>query len=168
MVGEDRSQPEHCAEDCGVHETCAGLCLCVAWCHGGVCVCCVRCAVSDAVSASSPALLFERVADRFPFSAELVRFSACVQQSSCSWAQAEGRTRRRRRWEWRGREERWVFGCGRPCDPAAVPAVLGREGAPDSVHRQSSCLQLCYRGWYPQCKLCRRMRRFRRCSSGTC
>ena len=44
-----------------------------------------------------------------------------------------------------------------------VPVILQRqvpalrlEGSPDSVHRQSSGLQLCFRDVYPQCKLCRR------------
>ena len=32
----------------------------------------------------------------------------------------------------------------------------------------TTTLQLCCRGWYPQCKLCRRLRSFRRCCSGTC
>ena len=46
-----------------------------------------------------------------------------------------------------------------------VPAVLCLEGAPDSVHRQSSCLQLCYRNVFPQCKLCTRPSTFSRCRS---
>ena len=76
-----------------------------------------------------------------------------------------------------GEEEGWggvgcdslvlLFGCGRPCDPAAVPAVPRLEGAPDSVHRQSSRLQLSYSDVYPQCKLCRRPSRFFRCRSWT-
>ena len=39
MVGEARSQPEQCTEDCDEHYYCAGLCLYEAWCScGGVCV----------------------------------------------------------------------------------------------------------------------------------
>ena len=36
---------------------------------------------------------------------------------------------------------------------------------PNSVHRQSSCLQLCFRDVFPQCKLCSRPSKFSRCRS---
>ena len=75
--------------------------------------------------------------------------SACCQRRA---ALAEGRTRRRRRREegaWSGAGG--VFGCGRPCGPAAV---LGREGAPDSFLRRScSCASPT---GTQQCKLSRR------------
>ena len=62
--------------------------------------------------------------------------------------------------------EELVFGCGHPCDPAAVPAVLGLEGGPDSVHRQSS-LQCATEAGSHSAKLCPRLRSFRRCCSDT-
>ena len=57
------------------------------------------------------------------------------------------------------------FGYGRFCDHAATSSSTLTERCPDSVHRQSSCLLLCNRDVYPQCKLCSRPSKFPRCRS---
>ena len=111
-------------------------------------MCVVWCAVSDAVSACSPSLLVGSVAERFPSIEQRNLLSALAfSRAPVSGGVGGGAVAAAAR-------------VGKGASVVDVPVVLqqfpalGRGGGPDSVHRQCSCLQLCYRGWYPQCRLC--------------